>query len=83
MARECGLAEAIDSLFAGELINETEQRAVLHTALRNLSNEPVRVDGEDVMPEVSAVLRQMEAFSDELLTGAWRGYTDKPITDIE
>ncbi|MCL4139908.1 UNVERIFIED_CONTAM: hypothetical protein GTU68_036699 [Idotea baltica] len=65
LAEECQLEDAIKKMFDGEVINETEGRAVLHTALRNRSNEPVLVDGKDVMPEINAVLAQMEAFSNE------------------
>lgn len=79
---EIDLADGIRQFFAGEKINETEGRAVLHTALRNRSNKPVLVDGKDVMPDVNAVLAQMKAFSEKIRSGAWKGYTDKPITDI-
>jgi glucose-6-phosphate isomerase len=82
LARECGVQEAIEAMFAGEAINETEGRAVLHVALRNRSNTPVRLAGQDVMPEVNAVLEQMRRFSENLLSGAWKGYTGKPITDV-
>ena len=82
LARECKLREAIDKLFAGDEINETEHRAVLHVALRNRSNTPVYVNGTDVMPEVNAVLGQMKRFSDAVILGTWKGYTGKPITDI-
>lgn len=82
LARETGVPEAISSLFSGARINETEGRAVLHVALRNRSNEPILVDGKDVMPAINAVLDQMEAFSGKLLSGQWTGYTGKAITDI-
>jgi len=82
LARETGVPEAIESMFSGARINETEGRAVLHVALRNRSNEPILVDGKDVMPAVNAVLDQMEAFCDKLLSGQWTGYTGQPITDI-
>jgi glucose-6-phosphate isomerase len=82
LAKETELPTAIDSLFRGERINQTENRPVLHTALRNMSNQPVFVDGADVMPEVRKVLTQMKEFSDKLLSGAWKGYSGKPITDI-
>ncbi|PHN02689.1 glucose-6-phosphate isomerase [Flavilitoribacter nigricans DSM 23189 = NBRC 102662] len=82
LARETKVTESIEKMFSGEAINETEQRAVLHTALRNRSNTPVIVDGTDVMPEVNEVLDKMEAFSEQLLSGAWKGYSGKPITDI-
>lgn len=82
LARECGLEDGIRSLFRGDAINETEGRAVLHTALRNRSNHPVLVDGADVMPDINKVLAQMEAFSDQVVSGAWKGYTGQRITDI-
>ncbi len=82
LAEECRLREAIDNMFRGEKINVTENRAVLHTALRNRSNYPVYVDGLNVMDEVNDVLKQMERFSDEIITGKWKGYTGKAISDI-
>ena len=69
-------------MFTGEKINRTENRAVLHTALRNRSNTPVYVDGKDVMPEVNAVLAKMSAFCDRVISGEWKGYTGKAITDV-
>ena len=82
LAKECGLKAAIDAMFKGETINATENRAVLHTALRNTLGKPVIVDGKDVMPEVKAVLKKMEAFCSKVISGSWRGYTGKAITDI-
>lgn len=82
LANECGLSEAINKMFAGEAINATENRAVLHTALRNRSNEPVMVNGKDVMPEINRVLGQMKAFSENIRSGEWKGFTGKKITDI-
>ena len=82
LAAECGLKDATESMFTGQKINVTEDRAVLHIALRNRSNTPIFVDGEDVMPEVNAVLEQMKAFSEEVISGNWKGYTGKAITDI-
>jgi len=82
LASECGLQSAIESMFTGQKINATEDRAVLHVALRNRSNSPIIVDGENVMPEVNAVLDQMKDFSEQLISGAWKGYTGKQITDI-
>lgn len=82
MANECGLKSAIESMFTGQKINVTEDRAVLHVALRNRSNTPIIVDGEDVMPEVNAVLDQMKEFSEKVISGAYKGYTGKVITDI-
>jgi|694.fasta_scaffold01902_5 glucose-6-phosphate isomerase len=82
LAREAQLENWRDRMFAGEKINITENRAVLHTALRNRSNRPVLVDGVDVMPEVKAVLAQMRDFSEKVRSGAWLGYTGKRITDV-
>ena len=82
LAKESALDEAINAMFTGEKINRTENRAVLHTALRNRSNTPVYVDGKDVMPEVNAVLAKMSAFCDRVISGEWRGYTGKAITDV-
>ena len=82
LAHEMELGEAIHAMFSGEKINQTEKRSVLHIALRNRSNTPILVDGEDVMPEVNRVLEQMKAFSSNLLSGAWKGYTGKPIKNI-
>ena len=82
LAEEAGLAEAIEAMFTGAKINATEDRAVLHTALRNRSNEPVLVDGKDVMPDVNEVLAKMKEFSTRVRSGAWKGYTGKEITDI-
>lgn len=82
LAKESALDEAINAMFTGEKINRTENRAVLHTALRNRSNTPVYVDGKDVMPEVNAVLAKMSAFCDRVISGKWKGYTGKAITDV-
>ena len=82
MAREAKIENWRDRMFSGEKINITENRAVLHTALRNRSNTPVIVDGKDVMPEVNAVLAQMRTFSEKVRNGSWLGYTGKRITDI-
>ncbi|EET1157745.1 glucose-6-phosphate isomerase [Escherichia coli] len=82
LAKECDLAGAIKSMFAGEKINRTENRAVLHVALRNRSNTPILVDGKDVMPEVNAVLEKMKTFSEAIISGEWKGYTGKAITDV-
>ena len=82
LAKESALEEAINAMFTGEKINRTENRAVLHTALRNRSNTPVYVDGKDVMSEVNAVLAKMSAFCDRVISGEWKGYTGKAITDV-
>jgi glucose-6-phosphate isomerase len=82
LARETGLEEQIGRMFAGEKINCTEGRAVLHMALRNRSDRPITVDGEDVMPQVRAVLARMRKFSEQVRSGEWRGFTGKPVSDI-
>ncbi len=82
LANECGLEEAIAAMFSGERINVTENRPVLHTALRNQSDQPVYVDGKDVMPDVKRVLAQMKAFTEKIIAGEWKGYTGKEITDV-
>lgn len=82
LAKECDLAGAIKSMFSGEKINRTKNRAVLHVALRNRSNTPILVDGKDVMPEVNAVLEKMKTFSEAIISGEWKGYTGKAITDV-
>ncbi len=82
LANESRLKDAVEKLFLGDRINETENRAVLHTALRNRSGLPVYLDGRDVMPDVLAVLKKMEQFSKKVIGGDWKGYTGKPVTDI-
>jgi glucose-6-phosphate isomerase len=82
LARETGVSEAIEAMFTGVSINKTENRAVLHTALRNREGHPVYVDGNDVMPEVNAVLAQMKSFADQIYGGTWLGYTGKPIKSL-
>lgn len=82
LASECGLASATEAMFTGQKINRTENRAVLHTALRNRSNTPVLVDDKDVMPEVNAVLAKMKDFCERVISGKWKGYTGKAITDV-
>lgn len=82
LANETELADAINMMFDGHPINQTEHRSVLHVALRNRVNTPVLVNGKDVMPEVNNVLNQIKNFSDKLLSGNWKGYTGKAITDI-
>ncbi|HJF73086.1 MAG TPA: glucose-6-phosphate isomerase [Gallibacterium anatis] len=79
---ETAVKDAIESMFSGEKINRTENRAVLHTALRNRSNTPVYVDGKDVMPEVNAVLAKMKSFCERVISGEWKGYSGKAITDV-
>jgi glucose-6-phosphate isomerase len=82
LADQCRLRDKIEDMFSGEKINVTEQRAVLHTALRNRSNSPVYVDGEDVMPKINAVLDRMRDFSERVRDGRWRGASGKEICAI-
>lgn len=82
LAEQCGLDEAVEAFFGGKPINETEGRAVMHTALRHRGEGPVTVNGNDVMPEVRAVLAQMKAFSEEVISGDRRGYTGKAIAHV-
>ena len=82
LAKETGVKEAIEDMFSGEKINRTENRAVLHIALRNKAETPIYVDGKDVMPDVRAVLQKIETFSSKIISGKWKGYTGKSITDI-
>ncbi len=82
LANQAGLTEQIDAMFSGKKINYTEDRAVLHIALRNRSNRSIIVDGEDVMPAVNRVLSQMRTFSEAVRMGVWTGYTGKAITDV-
>lgn len=82
LAEQTEVKDAIEKMFTGDKINRTENRAVLHTALRNRDNTPVYVDGEDVMPGVNRVLAQMKDFSEKVIGGQWKGYTGKEITDV-
>jgi len=82
LAKEVKVSDKIQKMFTGEKINFTEDRAVLHVALRNRSNTPIFVDGKDVMPEVNAVLEKMKEFSNAVRSGEWTGYTGKRITDV-
>ncbi len=82
LARDVGLEDAIEKMFSGDRINETEDRPVLHVALRNRKSTPVFVDGRDVMPEVDAVLEKMKRFSVRVINGEWKGFTGKRVTDI-
>jgi glucose-6-phosphate isomerase (EC 5.3.1.9) len=77
LAEECELERAIEAMFSGDKINQTENRSVLHTALRNFSGRPVYSDGQDVMPQVFGVLNQMKDFCRRIHNGEWRGYTGK------
>lgn len=82
LAKETDLSGAIKSMFSGEKINRTEDRSVLHVALRNRSSTPIMVDGKDVMPEVNAVLAKMKSFCHRIISGEWKGFTGKAITDV-
>lgn len=82
LANESELAGSIHAMFSGDRINQTEKRSVLHIALRNRSNQPILVDGADVMKDVNRVLDQIKSFSSRLLSGEWKGYSQKAITDI-
>lgn len=82
LAEEVKLKDAIEAMFTGEKINETENRAVLHTALRNVGSQPVYCDGEDVMPAITAVLAKMRSFSGQIIDGSLRSYANKKFTDV-
>ncbi|CAO2625804.1 Glucose-6-phosphate isomerase [Lemmus lemmus] len=82
LAKSRGVEAARDNMFSGAKINSTEDRAVLHVALRNRSNTPIVVGGKDVMPEVNRVLDKMKSFCQRVRSGEWKGYTGKSITDI-
>src|SRR2546430_9266765 len=82
LARQADLPGWIEKMFTGRKINVTEDRAVLHVALRNRSNRAIDVDGKDVMPDVNRVLGKMRTFSEAVRSGAWKGYTGKAITDV-
>lgn len=82
VAKDAGVEQLRDAMFKGEKINFTENRAVLHAALRNVTSEPILVDGKDVMPGVNAELKHMEEFSEQIRSGEWKGFTGKPLTTI-
>jgi glucose-6-phosphate isomerase len=82
LATECGVKEAVKAMFSGEKINQTEDRSVLHIALRNMGDISILVDGEDVMPDVKAALAKMKTFADKVTAGNWKGYSDKSIKYI-
>lgn len=82
LAKEAGVEKLRDAMFAGSKINETEDRAVYHVALRNRALKPMKVDGEDTAAEVDSVLQHMKEFSDDVRSGKWTGYTGKKITDV-
>ncbi|MBC7827318.1 MAG: glucose-6-phosphate isomerase [Chitinophagaceae bacterium] len=82
LAQECKIKEAIEAMFSGEKINATENRAVLHTALRNFSGNPVHYEGKDIMPDIKKVLQKMKDFCNRIHSGEWKGYTGKKIRYI-
>ncbi|MBW8362359.1 MAG: glucose-6-phosphate isomerase [Kaistella sp.] len=82
LADECGVKPAIEAMFSGEKINETEGRAVLHTALRDFSDDEILVDGENIKPAIKKVLDQMKTFSVKVISGQHKGFSDKEITDV-
>jgi glucose-6-phosphate isomerase len=82
LAKEAGLEKLRDDMFAGEKINFTEKRAVYHVALRNVTNQPMQVDGKSVVEDVNEVLEHMKVFSNEVRSGEWKGYTGKKIKTI-
>ena len=82
LANECGLKEAIEAMFSGEKINETENRAVLHTALRNPAKNGFLLEGKDILPDIHKVLDKMETFSNQVINGKWKGYTGKAIKQV-
>ena len=82
LAEECGLTEAIKAQFSGQKINQNENRAVLHTALRAKASKSIIVDGDDIIPGIQAVKDHMKDFSNQVISGAWKGYTGKAITDV-
>jgi glucose-6-phosphate isomerase (EC 5.3.1.9) len=82
LAQEIDLSDAVEKMFAGDKINETENRAVLHVALRNRKNTPIYLGGKDVMPQVNEVLQKIKTFSEQIISGKWKGYTGKKISDL-
>jgi len=82
LAEECGLTEAIKAQFSGQKINQNENRAVLHTALRAKASKSIIVDGDDIIPGIQALKAHMKEFSNQVISGAWKGYTGKAITDV-
>lgn len=82
LAKEAGLEEKRDALFAGDKVNFTEHRAVYHPALRNVSNQPMAVDGKSVVEETNSVLDHIKEFTQQIRSGEWKGYTGKKLTTI-
>ena len=82
LANELNLKDAIEKYFSGDTINVTEGRAVLHTALRSNAEDPILIDGKDIKPHIKKTLRKMRIFSNKVISGDWKGYTGKKITDV-
>ena len=82
LAKECKLDDAINKYFEGDKINTTENRAVLHTALRNIKNDPILVDGSDIMPEVHQTLEKIKGFTKKVVSGEFKSFSGKPFTDV-
>ncbi len=82
LAKEVGLEQAIKAQYLGDRINQTENRAVLHTALRRKSSDSLLVDGKDIIKDITSVKEQMKSFSNKVISGEWKGFTNKPITDV-
>jgi glucose-6-phosphate isomerase len=82
LAEECQLKDAISKMFSGDKINETEGRAVLHTALRDFSDKEILVDGENIKPQIKRVLDHMKSFSESIISGEHKGFSGKEITDV-
>jgi glucose-6-phosphate isomerase len=82
LAKDANLEQLRDAMFAGDKINFTEHRAVYHVALRNVSNDPMQVDGKSVVEDVNSVLAHMKEFSEQVRSGAWKGYTGKKIKTV-
>ena len=82
LAKEAGVEKLRDEMFAGEKINFTEKRAVYHVALRNVSDQPMQVDGKSVVEDTNAVLQHMKEFSEQVRSGEWKGYTGQKIRTI-
>ena len=82
LSDDCKVKAAMEAMFAGEKINETEDRAVMHTALRNFSDKPIMIDGEDIMPEIRETRQKMKSFCKKIHSGEWKGYSGKKIKNI-
>ena len=82
LANECDLKSAIESMFQGKFINRTENRAVLHTALRDFENQSILVDNENILPKIKSVRNQMKTFTEKIISGKWKGFDNQEITDV-